>query len=170
MALILGAVGFAGVGCRADIHDNTVNINASITAMTDIDTNNVKPGQSIPISVTVSNVFLIEPSQTPPPEHAADAGHIEVFLDDDTTPPLLVTAQVMFSVTVQASTPPGHHKLICRVHKHDGTPTTTRFELNFTVVATVGGTPDSGVMMPDAGPPPDAGMPLDAAMPTDANM
>jgi hypothetical protein len=39
---------------------------------------------------------------------------------------------------------------VCRVHKHDGTPTDTKFEINITVKVTVGSV-DSGAGVPDAG-------------------
>jgi len=51
------------------------------------------PAQTVPINVTVQNVYLIEPSATPPPEHVSDAGHLVFTLDDESTTPLLVTAQ-----------------------------------------------------------------------------
>ena len=55
------------------------------------------------------------------------------------------------SVTIPAGTPPGPHKLRCRVHKHDGTPTTSVTDVSITVVAsggTTGGTTDAGPPAP----------------------
>jgi hypothetical protein len=38
------------------------------------------------------------------------------------------------------------HKLLCQVYKHDGTPTTSTTEIDFTVMATVSvGPADAGV-------------------------
>ena len=128
----------------ANIHDNTINIpDAMVNFTTDADVSNVMPEQTIPIVVMVQNVYLVEPSATPPAEHVADAGHVQIYLDDVTTPPLVVTAQVNVNVTIPAQTPAGNHKLICRVHHHDGTPTDTKFEVSITVKVTVG-TVDSG--------------------------
>jgi hypothetical protein len=146
-------LGLAAVACTANIHDNTITANipnAMVNFTTDADVNNVMPDQTIPIVVAVQNVYLIDPSMTPPPEHVMDAGHLQIYLDDVAMPPLLVTAQVNVSVTVPTHTPAGPHKLICRVHKHDGTPTDTKFEINITVHVTVG-TSDAGTVVPDAG-------------------
>lgn len=150
----------AVAACSANIHDNmiTANIpNATVNLTTDADVNNVMPDQMVPLVVAVQNVYLVEPSVTPPAEHVADAGHVQIYLDDVATPPLVVTAQVAVAVTIPTNTPAGPHKLVCRVHKHDGTPTSTKFEINITVKVTVG-TVDAGAVTPDAGAvTPDAG-------------
>jgi hypothetical protein len=126
------------VGCTANIHDNTINIpNATINATTDADVSAVAPEQTIPMTVTVTNVYLVDPAMTPPPAHTADAGHLQVYLDDTSSAPILVTADTNIMVTVPKETPAGHHKIICRVHTHDGTPTSTTFELAITVKVTV---------------------------------
>ena len=151
-------LGCALAACTANIHDNTftANIpNATVSFMTDADVNNVMPDQMVPLVVAVQNVYLVEPSVTPPAEHVDDAGHLQIYLDDVSTPPLVVTAQVAVAVTIPTHTPAGPHKLVCRVHKHDGTPTDTKFEIDITVKVTVG-TVDSGAVAPDAGSP-DAG-------------
>ena len=128
-----------------NIHDNTITIpNATINANTDASATTGAPAtQPVPIAVTVQNVYLVEPAGTPPPEHEKDAGHIQVYLDDVEAPPILITAQVMFNVTLPAETKPGPHHLICRFHKHDGTPTTTQVSVAITVTASVGA--DGGV-------------------------
>ena len=146
-------LGCAVAACSANIHDNTftANIpNATVNLTTDADVNNVMPDQMVPLVVAVQNVYLVEPSVTPPPEHVADAGHVQIYLDDVATPPLVVTAQVAVAVTIPPHTPAGPHKLVCRVHKHDGTPTDTKFEINITVKVTVGPV-DAGAGAPDAG-------------------
>jgi hypothetical protein len=57
-----------------------------------------------------------------------------------------VTAQTNVQVPIPATTPPGSHKIICRVHKHDGTPTQTTFSVDITVKVSVttGGTAGAG--------------------------
>ena len=121
-----------------NIHDNTINAtaiipNATLSVTADTDVNNVMPSQSVPMTVNVTNVTLVEPSATPPAGHEMDAGHLEFHLDDETTPPLLVTAQTQVQVPIPAETKAGHHKVICRLHKHDGEPTVTMFEVQITV-------------------------------------
>jgi hypothetical protein len=131
--------------CTANIHDNTINIpNATVNATTDADVNNIMPEQVVPVTLDVKNVTLVDPATTPPADHVADAGHVQIYLDTTSTPPLVVTAQTTVMVTIPKETMAGHHKLICRVHKHDGTPTSTTFELSFTVKVTVTTTPDGG--------------------------
>jgi hypothetical protein len=78
--------------CTANIHDNTLTANipnAMLSFTTDADVNNVMPDQTVPIVATVQNVYLIDPAMTPPSAHAADAGHLQVYLDDVSTAPLL---------------------------------------------------------------------------------
>lgn len=123
------------VGCNGTLNAD-VDIDANINVTTSIDVRNVMQGQAVPVTVQVTNVTLVEPSATPP-AGVSNAGHIQVYLDDVDSTALLVTAQTSFSVNVPAGTSPGDHKLICRVHRHDGTPTTTRFELDLTVRASV---------------------------------
>lgn len=143
----LGIVALAaglGLAPGCNIHDNTINIpNAMIKATTDASATNVMPAATVPIAVTVQNVYLIDPGMTPPPEHVNDAGHLIVYLDEVDTMPLLITAQTNFNVTIPPATKPGPHKLICRFHKHDGTPTTTKVEVAITVAVSVGA--DGGV-------------------------
>lgn len=163
-------------GCSANIHDNVVNIpNATInaTADTDVDVNNITPAQTVPITIDVQNVYLIPPDMTPPPEHTEDAGHINVYMDSTSTPPILVTAEAKVNVTIPMDTKPGKHKLICRVHKHDDRPTSKTTEINIEVKAsvTIGG--DAGTTSPDAGAgdvgnPPDKTTEVDAGASADA--
>src|SRR6478609_6664216 len=125
-----------------NVHDNTINATANIpdaqlNLTADTDVSNVEPAQPVPMTVTVMNVTLVEPSAAPPPGHEMDAGHLEFHLDDETTPPLLVTAQTHVMVKIPNETPPGHHKIICRVHKHDGEATTTKVEVDINVKVSV---------------------------------
>jgi len=160
----LAWLGFIAAGCtaNADIHDNNVTIpNATVNFTTAADVNNVVPDQTVPVAVTVQNVYLVDPSETPPAEHVADAGHLQIYLDDVSMPPLVITAQVNVDIKIPAQTKAGGHKLICRVHKHDGTPTSTKVEISITVKVTVGpvgndaapvdpGPPDAGSAVADA--------------------
>lgn len=134
------------LGAACNIHDNTINIpNATINATTDVSAQNVAPAGTVPIAVTVQNVYLVDPAATPPPEHVKDAGHIQVYLDDVDTNPLLITAQTNFNVTIPPETKMGPHKLICRFHRHDGTPTTTQKEVSINVAVSVTTGADGGV-------------------------
>jgi hypothetical protein len=123
-------------GCTADVHDNTVSIpNASVQMSTSADTSNVHQGESLPVTVSVMNVYLVDPGAQVPSDHTDDAGQLAFFIDDDSGSPILVTAQVNVSVTIPQGESEGHHKLICEVQKHDGTPTNVSFSMDFTVVA-----------------------------------
>ncbi len=140
---------FLVLACSADFHDNVVNIpNATVNATANVDADNVMPEQTVPVALTVTNVYLVEPTATPPAEHVLDAGHVRIYLDDVTTPPLVVTAQVNVDVKIPPQTKAGKHKLICRVHKHDGTATSTKVEVEINVKVTIGtgtgGTTGSG--------------------------
>ena len=140
----LMALGLLAGSCSANIHDNntTVNIpNATInaTVSADVDVNNVMPSQQVPVNIVVNDkIFLVDPNTTPPAEHVADAGHVQVYMDDTNSEPILITAQAMFNVTIPAQTKAGNHKLICRFHKHDKTPTDTKSEIS--IVVKVSGT------------------------------
>jgi len=134
-----GALFFAAVvpACTANIHDNTVSIpNANVSMTSSADTSNVKPDESLPITVKVGNVVLVDPSATPSADQVNEAGHLEIHIDSEDTPAVLITAQLSFSITIPSDIKPGDHKVICRVHKHDGTPTSAESELSFTVKAT----------------------------------
>lgn len=149
----------AGFLMSCDVHDNTINIpgasiNATVNA--DVDVMAVTPGQAVPVMITVEKIYLIEPTMTPPPEYKDTAGHVRVYMDDTSKPELLITAQANFTVPIPADTKPGRHKIICRAHKHDGTPTSHRKEIDIEVKVT--GTPgdasvsiDANVSTTDAG-------------------
>jgi hypothetical protein len=146
-ALACTGFGLASAGCTADIHDNTAdvhdntaNINdAQVQVSTAADTDNVQPGQALPLVLVAQDVFLISPSSTPPTDQVAVAGHFQLYFDDTSAAPLLITAEESFSVTIPADAAVGDHKVICRVHKHDGTPTQATFELDMKVTAKVSG-------------------------------
>ena len=121
---LLALGGFAA----CEVHDNTINATAnipdakvSVTADTDVD--NVEAAQPIPMTVKVENVYLVEPTVTTvPAEHEKDAGHLVFHLDDETKPPLLVTASTTVQVPIPADTKPGKHKVISRAVAYHGTP------------------------------------------------
>jgi hypothetical protein len=155
----LTALAVAYAACN--IHDNTINAtanlpNASLDITSNVDLSNVKPAQSVSMSVDAQGLVLVEPADTPPPEHAADAVYLEFHLDVETNDALLVTAQTDVAVTIPADTPAGQHKIICRAHKHDdGTPTDVKFILSITV--TVGVQHTDGGTNADAKPAKDGG-------------
>ena len=131
------SVGLGTVACTANIHDNTLNVtDPKLTFNTTADVTNITPGQAVPLTLSAENIFLVDPAATPPPEHVNDAGYFEIYLDDESTTPILITAQVNVSVTIPATTTAGSHKLICRIHKHDGTETAAVEEFSFTVKVT----------------------------------
>ncbi len=149
-SLSVGLLALAVGPFACNIHDNTLNAtanipNATLNLTADADVNTVMPSQSVPMTVAVTNVTLVEPTATPPPGHEMDAGHLEFHLDDETTPALLVTAQTQVQVPIPADTKEGPHKIMCRVHKHDGTPTVTEFEVDITVKVSVTVTGTGGV-------------------------
>ncbi len=134
------AFAFGVTGCSADVHDNKLDVNATVNdAKVDIsttsDTSNVQAGSTVHVDVKSENVFLVDANSTPPADKTQYAGHFEFFLDETSGTSLLVTAQESVDVMIPASTPPGDHKLICRVDKNDGTPTSATSEINITVKA-----------------------------------
>jgi hypothetical protein len=139
----MASVGVAANGCTADIHDNTVNVDATVEFKTTVDVDHVKPGDSVAVTMNATGVVLVEPDKTPAPADVDKAAYFKIFLDDTAKEPLLVTAQASATVTIPAATPEGKHKLICRLHKHDGTATDKQQEISITVSAsatvTVGG-------------------------------
>jgi uncharacterized membrane protein YgcG len=151
-SISLSLLAFAAVPIACNIHDNTINAtanipNATLNVTADTDVNTIMPSQSVPMTVMVTNVTLVDPSAMPPAGHEMDAGHLEFHLDDETTPALLVTAQTQVEVPIPADTKAGPHKIKCRLHKHDGEPTVTEFEVNITVMVSVtvtGGAGTSG--------------------------
>ena len=150
---MMALMGLAVASCSANIHDNTIDIrDAKVSLNTNVDANNVAPGQVIPIMLTVEKIYLIDPAMTPPPEHVEDAGHVQVYLDDTSKPPILITAEVNISVTIPPETKAGNHRLICRLHKHDGTPTTTQTEIAIVVKVTVTNGDAGVIVTTDANP------------------
>jgi hypothetical protein len=125
-------------GCSADIHGNSVgvDVNATVMATTSVNVNDVQPGEAMPVQVAVSNVTLVDPNTTPPSTDT-NAAYLQFYIDSTSSQPVFVTAQTSVTITIPPSEPAGGHKLLCQVYKHDGTPTTSMTEIDFTVTATV---------------------------------
>ncbi len=132
-------------GCTADVHDNTVDVHdnnaniedAKVEFETSADTENISPGQAVRVDIVAEDVFLIDPSETPPADRLSVAGHFEFHLDSMSGSPLLVTAEKSVDVMIPATATAGDHKLLCRVMKHDGTPTEAIYELDITIKVSV---------------------------------
>jgi hypothetical protein len=132
-------------GCTADVHDNTLDVhdntanidNAKVEFETTADTENISAGQAVHVTIVAEDVFLIDPSETPPPDRVMVAGHFEFFLDSMSSTALLVTAEESVDVMIPTTATAGDHKLLCRIAKHDGTPTEATFELDIKVKASV---------------------------------
>lgn len=129
IVMLLGGAGFATIGCEANVHDNTADvhdnpINAKIDANFDFnidsDAEDVKPGDSVMVSMDAKGVVLVDPDQTPSADDKARACYFKVFLDDADSDPIVVTASASVSVKIPADTKEGDHKLLCRLFKHDG--------------------------------------------------
>jgi hypothetical protein len=141
---VAASVCTVGLGaCTADVHDNTLDVhdnnanidNAKVEFETTVDTENISAGQAVHVEIVAEDVFLIDPAETPPPDRVNVAGHFEFFFDSMSGTPLLVTAEKSVDVMIPADATAGDHKLLCRVAKHDGTPTEATFELDITVKA-----------------------------------
>jgi len=131
------AFGATTIGCTADVHDNTVNVDdVAVEFETTADVDNIQAGTPVPVTINVENGTPVPPEQEPPPEHADDAVYFEFHLDDSDNAALLVTAELSVSVMIPAETPPGDHKLVCKVKKHDGSDS-GEFEMDIKVRATV---------------------------------
>jgi len=131
----LTSVSVAFIGCTANIHDNTVNVDATLSFKADADVTQLKPGDSVAVSMNATGVVLVDPAAQPAASDAAKASYFKVYLDDTSSTPLVVTAQASVQVKLPATTTAGKHNLICRLHKHDGTPTNQEQEISITVVA-----------------------------------
>ena len=126
----------ATAGCTID--DLTVNVKdpkVNVDVDADVDLENVTQGETIPIHIEAENVYLVDPNEDPPAEHEDDAGHIQIYLDDFDSEPLLITAEVDVQLTISESVEPGDHTIKCRVHKHDGSATSAVFDIKITVKA-----------------------------------
>src|SRR6478672_9345751 len=84
-SISLGLLACAAVPVACNIHDNTINAtanipNATLNVTADTDVNTIMPSQSVPMTVMVTNVTLVDPAATPPAGHEEDAGHLEFHL------------------------------------------------------------------------------------------
>ena len=145
---VLECAGLGAMGCEANvpIHDNTADVhdnevNADIDAdfdfdvQSDVDVNDVEPGDSVSVTMNASGVVLVDPAGQPSAEDSSRAAHFKIFLDNADSTPLVVTASASVSVTIPQGTPPGDHKLICRMFKHDGSPLGKTREVSIKVQA-----------------------------------
>jgi hypothetical protein len=138
--VFISAVGFmalGGVACSANIHDNTVNVDAQLDFKVDstVNVDQVKPGESVAVNMSAKGAVLVDPNSTPAPADVATAAYFKVFIDDTNGTPLVVTAQASASVKIPEATPSGKHHLICQLFKHDGTPTDQEQTVDITVSA-----------------------------------
>lgn len=138
--LVLGVLACAPLGGCASTNDNDpyndglVDIGATLTVGARSDTGNVTAGQAIPLEIDARDVDLVDPaSGDPPAGQAARAGHIRVYMDDPSGAAAMITAQRRFDFTVPLLTRPGQHRVILRVHTHDGRATSTNAALDITV-------------------------------------
>jgi plastocyanin len=125
------------LGCN--VHDNSLVVDdPNVNFDTDVDTDNVEQGQEVTVHVEVDESIMVAPDDTPPAGEAKTAVFVQIHLDDTSSAPLLVTAEASATVTIPAETPPGKHKLICAVHKHDdGSPTGQEEIIEINVKASV---------------------------------
>ena len=140
------------LGCTADVHDNTADVHdntaniddVAVEFEADVDVDAVEPSKSVHVTVAAENVFLIDPSEEPPPDRVMVAGHFQFYLDSTSSEPLLVTASKSVDVPIPATATAGDHKIICRVHKHDGSATSATFELDIKIKASVSTSGEAG--------------------------
>ncbi len=138
--VLIGAMGGAAigvVGCSANIHDNTVSVDATLDFKVDstVNVNQLKPGDTVAVNMTATGVALVDPNTTPTTAQASTAAYFNIYLDDVNSPPILATASTSVSVKIPPATPPGMHQLICRLQKHDGTPTDQEQSVEINVMA-----------------------------------
>jgi hypothetical protein len=159
---VLGLAAAMGLAaCSGDIIDPPVEFpGASIELTTPADPANVHPGEDFPLTVTVQNIYLVEPTIEPPLDHLNDAGYLVLTLDDESSTPLLATSQTNVTVTIPPSTTEGTHTIICRVFGWDGTPSDDVDELTIGVVLVaprppVDTTMDTSFPSPVPTPPPE---------------
>jgi hypothetical protein len=126
----LAALAAALGACGDETHASSA---PAVTVTTTANLEDVRPAESVPMTIEARNLNLVDPTATPPPDQAAVASHFEIHLDDEAGAPLLVTAATDVVVPIPRETPAGPHQIIGRVHKHDGTPTEVTFDLHITV-------------------------------------
>jgi len=116
------------LGCN--VHDNQLIVDdPNVNFDTDVDTDNVEQGQQVSFSIDVNESIMVAPDATPPDGESKTAVYVKIHLDDTSSEPLLITAEASATVTIPAETPPGKHKVICAVHKHDGGAPTGQQEI-----------------------------------------
>lgn len=122
------------MACAGDIIDDTTQFpGAFVSISTTVDPPDVYAGELLPVTANVEGVFLLAPAIEPPVEHRTDSGYLVYTLDDESTTPLLVTAELDVTLTIPASTTAGTHTIICRIFRSNGTPTATFDQLTIGV-------------------------------------
>ena len=119
LVIALAAPVVSSVACTATVKDNVINIDdPTLDVDTSVDVDNIEQGQTVPVTIDTEGAPMVAPEATPPAEEVETAVYVSIHLDDANSAPLLVTAQASVNVTIPPSTPPGEHKIICRMHKH----------------------------------------------------
>jgi hypothetical protein len=142
IATVLGLGGLGSSGCTADVHDNTadvhdndVDVDAKLDFNVDSDADSVKAGESVSVTMNATGVVLVAPDKDPSDADVDRAAFFQVFLDSTDHDPIVVTASASASVKIPEDTKEGDHKLICRLVKHDGSPTKQEKEISIKVSA-----------------------------------
>jgi len=155
IAILAGVASICNLSaCTADVHGNTINIDAQLTFQTDV-SQDVPPGGSVPVTMNATGVVLVEPNAQPAAADVDKACFFKVFMDDENSEPLLVTAQTHVQIKISEKATAGKHQLICRLFKHDGTATNVKQTVTVNVsgsatVTTTTTTSDAGTTRPDA--------------------
>jgi hypothetical protein len=136
IVMLLGVA--AAPACTANVDDINVNIDdVKVSLETDVDVDDIEQGQAVPIDIQVETLYLVDPSEEPPPDKVEVAGHLQFYFDTFESEPIIITADTHVEIMIPADAEPGDHKVLCRAHKHDGTPTKATFELAIKVKARV---------------------------------
>ena len=148
-AAAIASIGTYG-GCTANVHDNTLNVQAELSFKADASTDDVKAGDSVPVTMNATGVVLVEPNAQPAASDKDKACFFKVFLDDEGSEPLVATAQTHVQIKIPEGTPKGKHNLICRLFKHDGMPTDSEesISINVSASASVMVNSDAGAAQP----------------------
>jgi hypothetical protein len=133
------AIAIASIGsfaaCTANVHDNTVNAQADLDFQAEVSDQDVKPGDSVAVNMNATGVVLVDPNDQPKAEDEDKACFFKIFMDDEDSEPLIVTAQTHVQVTIPQQAEKGKHHLICRLFKHDDTPTDVEQSIDINVSA-----------------------------------
>jgi len=147
VGLVALSVGSATCGTEFPLDSANGPTASTIHVTTNADLTNVHASQSLALMIDATNLILVAPDDTPPPGQETAAVYLEFHLDDETSPPLLVTAATRVSVTIPADTTVGPHDIICRAHQHaDGSPTDVMYGLPIDVTSSAPSVPPRAVL------------------------